>query len=185
MMRWVKNDSKDPLSDDHRLMDHLSGLLGKVLSNHDVDGLPDMVLHELGHDNCFSLKKATYLIDNPDFDHLLGVAGYNCNECSNHKDDLWENPHTFKDDMKPAKYHNDIKKILQSSLKRKDINLNDSGDIIQLAKELGVEKPAYFSWNMKYGNHGLLIFEEPQESVSKWREGLLTNISALLSFCGI
>ncbi len=171
--------------DDLRLANHLSGLLHKVLAYHDVDGLPDMVLHELGHDNCFGLQKATYLVDNPDFDHLLGVAGFCKKECSCHKEDLWENPFIFKADMKEAQYHNDIKKFLRESLRRKDINLNDSGDVKDLGIHLGINNPAHFGWNMKHGNHGLLIFDKGEKPITSWRKELLANVAALLSFCGI
>ena len=184
-MRWVKNNSNKFQSDDHRLISHLSGLLGKVLQHHDVDGLPDMILHELGHDSCFGLKRATYLVDNPDFNHLLGVAGYCKEECPCHKENLWETPNTFKEDMKNAYYHNDVKKFLHDSLKRKDIDLSSVKDVEHLGKHLGIANPAYFAWNMKHGNHGLLLFEETEKPIGEWRESLLANVAALLSFCGI
>jgi len=184
-MKWVQKKKKNFTTDDHRLANHLSGLLHKVLNYHEVDGLSDMVLHELGHDNCFGLKKATYLVDNPDFNHLLGVAGYHKEECPCHKEDIWINPYTFKDDMKKAKYHNDVKKILRDSLRRKDVDFNNSNDVEELAKHLEIDDPNYFTWNMKHGNHGLLIFEQGKKTIDEWREGLLSNVAGLLSFCGI
>lgn len=171
-------------SDDHRLTQHLSELLHKILRYHDIDGLSDMILHELGHDNCFGLKKATYLVDNPDFNHLVGVAGYHEIECPYHKEDLWLDPHTFKNDMKKAQYHIDVKNFLHDSLRRRDIDLNNSKDVIVLGKNLGISEPEFFSWNMKHGNHGILIFEK-NNKVDAWRKGLLANVAALLSFCGI
>lgn len=181
------DNTKNSLFCEHdlNLANHLSGLLHKVLFYHEVDGLPDMILHELGHDNCFGLKKATYLVDNPDFDHLLGVAGFCKNECPYHKNDLWQNPYTFKNDMKKAQYHNDVKNFLRDSLRRRDINLNDSEDVKELGVNLGIESPNYFSWNMKHGNHGLLIFEQGNRPINTWRRNFLANIAALLSFCAI
>ncbi len=183
-MKWFKNNKKDFANDDHRLTSHLSGLLGKVLSYHDVDGLPQIILHELGHDNCFDLQKATYLVDNPDFDHLLGVAGYCKKECPCHKKDLWQDPYSFKNDMKEAKYHNHIQNFLHYSFKRKNINLHDSSEVKDLGKDLGLQKTHFFSWKMKHGNHGLLLFDESEKPVREWRKGLLANVAALLSFCG-
>lgn len=183
-MKITKNNQNFSV-EDYKLTSNLSSLLHKVLNYHDVDGLSEMVLHELGHDNCFGLKRATYLVDNPDFDHLLGVAGYCKKDCSCHKKDLWQDPYSFQSDMKSAEYHNQIQKFLNNSLKRKDINLNDSKEVRELGVQLGIQVPEFFSWNMKHGNHGLLIFEQGEQPVNDWRKKLLSNIAALLSFCGI
>lgn len=183
-MKVTKNNQNFSV-EDYKLTSNLSSLLHKVLNYHDVNGLSEMVLHELGHDNCFGLKKAIYLVDNPDFDHLLGVAGFCKKDCACHKKDLWQDPYSFQNDMKSAEYHNQIQKFLNNSLRKKDINLNDSTEVRDLGKELGIEVPEFFSWNMKHGNHGLLIFEQGEKPVKDWRKDLLSNIAALLSFCGI
>ncbi len=154
----------------------------KILQFHDVDGLAQMILHELSHKPIFNLKKATYLVDNPDFDHLIGVAGFCCAECHHHKEDLWQTPHSFVTDMENATFHNDVKKFLKNSLRRKDINLNDSEDIIGLAHFLGMQQPGYFSWNMKHGNHGVLIFDKGEQEFPDWKKQFLMNAAALLSF---
>ncbi len=173
------------LTDDYKLASYLSGLLHKALQFHDVDGLAQIVLHELGHDHSFALNKATYLIDNPDFNHLLGVAGYSHDECHYHNDDMWKDPYNFLNDMKTAEYHNHVKAFLNDSLRRKDINLNSATEVTELGTHLGIEKPEFFAWNMKHGNHGLLLFERKEEEGNDWRKGLLRNVAALLSFCGI
>jgi len=169
----------------HQLLSDLSGLLHKVLNHHDVDGLAQIILHEIGHDNAFGLKRATYLVDNPDFNHLLGVAGYCSNECHHHKKDLWENPYSFTKDMQEAEYHNNVRTFLQDSLKRNDVNLNNAKEIVELGVNLGITSPEFFSWNTKHGNHGLLIFQQKDPDKDSWKKDLLKNVSALLSFCGI
>lgn len=184
-MKCNKHGCNDFVSDDHRLSDYLSGLLHKVLKYHDVDGLSQMVLHEIGHDTGFGLKKATYLVDNPDFNHLLGAAGYDSCECGYHKKDLWTDPHSFKMDMQKAEYHNSVRRFLHDSLHKREINLNDPSEVKDLGKHIGIEQPKFFSWNMKHGNHGLLIFEKPEKDLGAWKEGLLANVAALLSFCSI
>lgn len=176
---------KNAFGDDHRLASYLSGLLHKALHFYDVDGLPQIMLHELGHDNSFALNKATYLIDNPDFNHLLGVAGYSQNECHYHDEDMWKDPYSFLSDMKQAEYHNSVREFLSDSLKRKDIDLDSAKEVKELGTNLGIEKPEFFSWNMKYGNHGILLFERKKEENNPWRKGFLQNVAALLSFCGI
>ncbi len=171
------------------LATNLSGLLHKVLNFHDVDGLPQMVLHELGHENSFNFSRATYLIDNPDFNHLLGVAGYAHDECHFHKNDLWQDPQSFLKDMDGAHYHNQVRDFLKESLRRNEIDLDSSKEIHELGHCLGLEKPEFFSWNMKHGNHGLLLFDRKEviedPDTLNWRVSFLRNIAALLSFCGI
>lgn len=176
---------KKVLSDDYRLASYLSGLLHKVLLYHDVDALSQILLHEIGHDDSFALNKATYLVDNPDFNHLLGVAGYDHHECNLHHEDMWEDPYSFAKDMKDAEYNNTVRSYLNDSLKRKDLNLNDASEVKELGKDLGIENPEFFAWNMKYGNHGILLFERKVEEDSSWRKNLLMNVAAMLSFCGI
>lgn len=177
--------NNDLLQRQHGMIHQITHLPHKILQFHDIDGLSQMILHELAHENTFNLKKATYLVDNPDFDHLIGVAGFCCDECRYHKNDLWKTPHSFVDDMKSATFHNDVKNFLKNSLRRKDINLNDSDDVKELGHYLGMVEPGYFSWNMKHGNHGILIFDKGTNVFDDWEKKLLTNAAALLSLCSI
>ena len=184
----ASNNSNNYTGGAQDLATKLSTLLHKILSFHEVDGLVQMVLHELGHKDSFNFSKAIYLVDNPDFDHLQGVAGYSYDECHFHKDNLWQAPDSFLKDMHDADYHHKIQDFLHSSLKRKDIDMNSSKEIHELGESLGLSKPEFFSWNMKYGNHGLLLFErndsiEDPDTLS-WKNSFLRNVAALLSFCG-
>jgi hypothetical protein len=169
---------------DKSLVDLVTSLPNKILRYHNIDGLSQMVLHELGHDTAFGFDKATYLIDNPDFDHLVGVAGFCKNECAMHKNNIWDSPECFCSDMKEAHFNNDVRKLLNNSFTRKEINLNDAHDVKELGHQMGIENPQYFSWNMKHGNHGIFLYE-PNDQICLWRHGLLKNMSALLSMCGI
>lgn len=164
------------------LVDVITGLPRKILRNHDVNGLTQMVLHDLGHQGGFGFTKATFLVDNPDFDHLIGVAGYNHDECCLHKPDVWANPESFTTDMADAHFHRDVRAVLNSSIRRKDINMNDSHDIELLGKALGLNDAHYFSWDMKHGNHGFFLYEK-HEGICVWRDGLLQNVGALLGLC--
>jgi hypothetical protein len=168
---------------DRGLIDVVTGLPHKILRYHTLDGLAQMVLHDLGHEDGFGFNRATYLIDNPDFDHLVGVAGFDRTECSLHKKNIWEHPECFCSDMQAADFHNTVRQKVNASFARQDIDLNDAEDVKALGFELGIKDPYYFSWNMKHGNHGLFIFEK-NDAICLWRQGLLKNISALLSMCG-
>ncbi|MDQ5940355.1 MAG: hypothetical protein QG632_81 [Candidatus Dependentiae bacterium] len=173
------------LSDHERgLIDTVTGLPHKILRYHSLDGLSQMVLHELGHDTGFGFDRATYLIDNPDFDHLLGVAGFDRQECSMHKKNIWEHPEGFCKDMESAAFNKNVRKILNSSVARKEVNLNDAHDVKALGFELGIKNPQFFAWDMKHGNHGVFIYEK-NDSICLWRHGLLKNMSSLLGMCGL
>lgn len=166
-----------------QLIENLSRLPHKILQHHHIDALSQMILHELGHDDCFSLKKAVYLVDNPDFDHLIGAAGFCKNECKHHKTDLWKAPTSFVKDMQDASFHNDVKNFMQKSLKRKEVNIKDENDVKHLGEFVGIEDPQAISWGMKHGNHGILIFEG-DKNLPEWSKDMLRNSVALLSLCG-
>jgi hypothetical protein len=183
-MKVYDEEPKEFSSDHHSLIHSVTLLPHKILSNYFMSELPQLVLHDLGHDENFGFKRAVYLIDNPDFDHLVGVAGFCKDECKHHKEDIWHEPHSFKTDMEPAHFHKEMKQFLRSSLKRRDIDIHKSGDIKELGTAMGLNDPKFLTWKMKHGNHGLLIFEK-QKNLCPWRDKMLKHSSALLSLCGI
>ena len=88
-----KNGPHDEFSDEYyNLIKNLSKLPHRILQNYHLAALSEIILHELGHKDCFDFKRAVYLVDNPDFDHLVGVAGFCNGECKHHKSDLWDCP---------------------------------------------------------------------------------------------
>ncbi len=155
----------------------------KILSHHDVDDLAQLVLHELGHDAHFGLTKAAYLVDNPEFDCVKGVAGFCKNECGLHRENLWEAPHAFGLDMKDASFHNTMKNFVQdTSVRRREVDIHNPDDLAALGDRLGLKNPSFVTWNMRHGNHGILLFEEGQVICARRRD-LLTHAAALLSLC--
>ena len=76
----------DGANNKNRILIHLSTLPQKILSLHGRADLAEFVLRDLCHERCFNLKKAAFFIDNPDFNHLKGIAGF-CHE---------ENPNCIK-----------------------------------------------------------------------------------------
>lgn len=174
---YVMNGQEHGVATSHtKLVDSLSALPHKILQHYHLGYLPQIILHELGHDHCFDLKRAIYLVNNPDFNHLVGIAGFCCKECVLHKKDLWSDPQAFPADMKDATFHNEIKKFVGSSL-------NDPKELMALGLELGLTNPQVFTWHMKHGNHGILIFEQDHD-IAPWKQSLLHNAAALLSLCG-
>lgn len=173
------------LDTQHEIIYNLSHLPHRILQHYDIDGLSQMILHELCHKNNFGIPKATYLVDNPDFDHLIGAAGFHDKECHLHKKNLWEEPGSFLSDMKEATFHNDVRKFFKNSLKRRDINLDDSDEVRGLGHFMGMQNPKFFSWHMKHGNHGLFLFDNGDAEFPEWKQKLLRNVAAFLSLCSI
>lgn len=155
----------------------------KILRYHDVDHLPKLVLHELARDEHFGLNNAAYLVDNPEFDCLKGVAGYSKEECGLHRENLWDDPHAFDGEMHDASFHNSIKKFVQdASVKRREIDVHNPEDLAELGARLGLKNPSFVTWNMRHGNHGILLFEEGQATCARRRD-LLSHAAALLGLC--
>jgi hypothetical protein len=154
-----------------------------ILRYHDVDELPQLVLHDLGHESNFGLNKAAYLVDNPEFNCVKGVAGFNRDECSFHRENVWEAPHEFGGDMRDAVFHNNMKNFVQDmSVRRRDLDVHNPDDLAVLGTTLGLKNPSFFTWNMRHGNHGILLFEEGREWCARHRD-LLSYAAALLSLC--
>jgi len=146
-----------------RLVDHISKLPHKILRNYHLDSLPQLILHELSGESGFRLKKAVYLVDNPDFDHLVGAAGFS---------------------IEGACLYKEVKKISRPSLKRKCEDFcAATEDVKAIGDAVGMNEPEVFCWPMKHGNYGVLIFEG--EELSDAHRSLLSNSVALLSLCGI
>ncbi len=162
------------------LAENLIDLPNKIIQNYELTHLTQLVLHSLGHNDCFSLDRAAYFVDNPDFDQLLGAAGYLKEECCySQVGDLWKDPYNYSQHMKNATFHKKIQEILKTSIKRQNIDFNNSKDLKSLANELEMTNPKFISWNLKYGNHGVLIYEASSG------EELLSKAVSLLAFCPV
>jgi len=164
------------------VFDKLLCLPEKILLHHEIDALPQIVLHDLSHDDVFGLDKAVYLVDNPDFDCLKGVAGFSRDECKLHHQNLWEKPNNFRTEMKDAVYNESMQSFLRNGIRRKDINTHDEDDLVELGKSLGMQSPSFLTWNMRHGNHGILIFETTHQAFSR-KKDLLKQAGPLLSLC--
>ena len=178
----IRNDGLGLMSD-AQLVNTLLSIPNKILNHHEVDGLVQMVLHELAHEQHLGLKRATYLVDSPDFDCLKGVAGFCRDECQMHKKDLWQDPHAFHADMHKASFHNDMQKMLRSSLRKGHLNPHHLHDIVAFGKDLGINNPEVHVWNLKHGNHGILIYEEGTKKVHADTHQVLDKVTALLGLC--
>lgn len=152
-------EQKDSLAERKRaIMELLSSLPRKILGLHGRDNVVEFVLHELGRQECFDLEKAAYVIDNPDFDCLKGVAGFKRPEAYSFESDIWKDPENFSAHMKKSDYNNHVRCYHRNSgVKNGE---KDEAIVQEIAHDLGFDKPFYYSWNMKHDNHGILLYEK-------------------------
>ncbi len=181
----MQDNRADALTEQEKhLVKIITHLPHRILQYYDIDGLSQLLLCEIGRDRTFGLTKAAYFVDNPDFDHFMGVAGYCQDECGIDEEDVWDDPHHFLERLAEVEFNNKIKGITETSVHRKHLDLQDKEEILELGRKMGMKNPHYFVWNMKHDNHGVLIYEH-DNTVCEWRKSLLENIAAILSLCSV
>ena len=162
------------------ILNHLTTLPKKVLSLHNSEKVSEFVLHDLCAHECFDLQKAAYLVDNPDFDCLKGIAGFDAQEAFS-ADTIWETPELFIEHMQGAHFNQKVRSILKPSSKRS--KQSDQEMTQMLGHYLGLPQPTYCSWAMKHDNQGILIYEAHNSELIT--PDLMTNGACLLGFCPV
>lgn len=165
------------------VLQHLGKLRKMIVHHHDVENLSEFVLHELCKGPCFQVNKAAYFINNPDFNLLHGVAGYDHQESNAFVDDVWNNQQKFTTTMQTSSFNQKVRK----HNKLQAFTLGHASEKYmadQLAEQLEIVKPAYHVWNLKHDNHGLLIYEPSTHHVKHTQDHLLDALY-YLSFCPV
>ena len=163
-----------------KLLQHLGNLRKMIVHNHELENLAEFVLHDLCNGPCCNVTKAAYFINNPDFKMLKGIAGY-------HKKDLdfsnsWNNQKQFIASMKESAFNQKVRNRLQESFAKGEIS--EQYLVRKLADYLEIEYPAYHVWDLKYGNHGLLIYESLPDQAAHMQDHLHDSLY-YLSFCPV
>jgi len=177
----------DVLHKHNELLKFLNHLPRKIVQLHNVEEhlehIPEFVLHDFCHDECFNLAKAAYFVDNPDFDCFRGVAGV-CKHESEYCQgihDVWQEPDKYCHYIERSPFHQKVRGIESRSLKK---NGGEQEVLAQIASDLEVVNPYLFSWPMKHGNHGYLVIERNGETDELIEEHLPQG-AYLLSFCPV
>lgn len=146
---------KHPQEETHQqLLYRLSTMPRKIIALHDHDNTIDFVLHELCNKNCLNMDKAAYFVDNPDFDHCKGIAGFSSVE-TYPQDDIWKDPQSFRDYVQKAPFNIKVRSVDLPSYNRET---NDKTVLINsIGNELSMENPMVFMINLRHGNHGILL----------------------------
>lgn len=165
----------------NELLKKLSLLPRKIVQAHGTENVPEFVLHDLCNKNCFNLNKAAYFVDNPDFDWLKGVAGFSQAESFDDSNDIWSNRESFSQHMKDSSFNQQVRNLSLQSIKH---GPSQVVDVVQkIALVLGLENPGYSSWSLKHDNHGLLVFEKPDQVFASEQD--MENGLYLLGFCPV
>jgi len=163
-----------------KVVHSLSRLPQKIAAAHSNENVAGLVLHELANDGCFNFVRAAYLIDNPDFDCLRGVAGFYQDEAYPDAN-AWQDMQKFGYHVQSAPFNQRVRGILRPSFRRR--GASDSELAGALAGELGMRQHALHRWGMKNDNHGLLLYEINTDDAHDSDD--LANGASLLSFCPV
>ncbi len=152
-----------------------------IITLHGIDNMTEFLLHNLSQRDCFNFSKAAYFIDNPDFDHLKGVAGFAQIDSYHPKGSHWTEPKEFTDHMRQAAFNTSVRDVCRCSMKR---NSQSEEKVVQeLSDALHFSNPRYVIWPIKHDNLGLLVFEknEREDDVEEHLESALN----LFGFCPV
>ena len=75
-----------------------------------------------------------------------------------------------------------INHFLHHSMKRR---ASDEQVLSELGRSLGIAKPHVFTWDMRHGNHGILLYDTDNECLCQADNELLHHIAALLGLCPV
>lgn len=171
---------------EHKILYFLSKLPRNILSVMGNDNVPEFVLYSLADKQGFDFTRVAYFVDNPDFDWVKGVAGVAQAEAyEKNGHDIWTDPNDFSEYMKKAPFNQKVRAISSASFRRKGATDKDIAESV--ADTLGLDRFRFCSWDMKYDNHGLLVYEPKSiDNVDESKESeLIGDAASLLSFCPV
>jgi len=175
-------DHKSDLKRHKHMLHCLTSLPRKIIAVHELDNVPEFVLQDICDESCFNIIRAAYFVDNPDFNHLKGVAGFCRDEAVEAVDDIWEDPESFSKFMDESQFNQKVRNILVESI---EANNHKHEQIVdKLAPQLQFENPAWCSWDLKHYNHGLIIYEKADLGDDVFDEHFINTLH-LLGFCAI
>ncbi len=164
------------------IMHCLSCLPRKILGLHGRENVIEFVLHELSKQECFDLERAAYVVDNPDFNCIKGVAGFCRPEAYQSQSDIWDEPDDFSEHMLQSAYNKKIRSFERDSCVKKG---EKSEQIVkEIAEELGFEHPSFYTWKMKHDNSGILLYEKHDKDAKCECDYLLDGL-CLIGFCPV
>ncbi len=176
-------EREELLDRQNKILSCLTCLPQKILTLHGRDNIMEFVLHDLIQKSCFDLKAAAYFVNNPDFNCLKGVTGIAQQEVPQGLwENIWRQHEMFSTYMRNSPFNRKVRTFNQCSVVRSETQNNEM--VHDVARELGIEKPAFYSIDMKHDNHGFFIFEKNNHHDNTSDEFMLNGVS-LLGFCPV
>lgn len=166
---------------ERELLSRLGNCSKNMAQHHHLENLSEFVLHDVCSADLFNIKKAAYLVNNPDFTCLKGVAGYHHQE-SFPKGHGWEHQDEFTSHMKQSNFNQKVRSVLNSSITLDGGRLQQDA-VHSLAEQFQINDPRFHIWSMKHDNQGLFIFEGTQEAYMAHDH--LINFLYMLSFSSV
>lgn len=166
----------------HTMLSNLIQLPHKIVQLHGNENLPEFVLHELCHENCFNLSKVAYFVDNADFNCVRGVAGIDRAHHYGAPESIWENPQAYTDYMQSSPFNKNVKSIQTCSNKKQDKSHEQM--VENIAHDLGFSNYTLCSWPLKHDNEGFLVYEKADANETFADDYLIKGLN-LLGFCPI
>ena len=163
------------------LLGHLGNSSKYMIQHHHRDNLSEFVLHDLCSEQGFKIRKAAYLINNPDFNCLKGVAGFYHPEIFPGM--VWQNPKDFTSHMLKSPFNQHVRSYTDTSLPAISSKVFSKKELQGIVDYLEIEDAAYHTWQSKHNNQGLFIFERPQDVIVS--QDHLYNFLHMLSFCPV
>ncbi|MFI5332861.1 MAG: hypothetical protein ACHQVS_02040 [Candidatus Babeliales bacterium] len=170
----------DILQRQHALLSNLIQLPHKIIQLHGNEYLPEFVLHELSHEQCFDLSKVAYFVDNADFNCMKGVVGID--RAHHYGESIWDNPQDYISYMRSAPFNAMVRTIETCSGKRRAKSHEELAETI--AHDLGFTNYGLCSWSLKYDNDGFIMYEKARPA-DTFADDYLVKGLHLLSFCPI
>jgi hypothetical protein len=175
-------DKKDKNQRKEELRKCLCSIPKEMIKIHGTGNMTEFLLHHLSQPKCFNLMRAALFVDNPDFDHLRGIAGID-SQAAFQNENHWKNPKDFSKHMINKEFNQKVRKIDKESVHRKNKTHEDA--IKSLADELSLTNPSFYSWPLKHENHGIIIFEIHNKEETSLIEEVMEEAAYFFGFCPI
>ena len=151
-----------------------------MVDNHDLDNLSEFVLHDICTQSDFNLNKAAYFVNNPDFRCLQGISGYYDKDLQGLSGNSWNNQKQFISHMQNSPFNQQVRNNCKTHFEKGKASEQYMAQ--KLADELEINNPLYVTWDLKYANNGLFIYEAPKQEDLYIKEHLFDSLYHL-SFC--
>ncbi|HAU30545.1 MAG: hypothetical protein UV79_C0014G0006 [candidate division TM6 bacterium GW2011_GWF2_43_17] len=161
------------------VVQRLTRIPRQLLDSYTYQNPAELVLGELCHQECFNVTRAAFFVDNPDFDCVRGIAGYDVQDHTDSHEACWIERDAFGLRMRCSSFNKLVRSLAPQSISRQE---QREYALSALAEQLDFRVPAVTFFEMPHENKGLIVFERPEEDIAEL-EQLWEDACSLLAFC--